>query len=446
MGSQTNRPPTQHTLEIQAEQIRILYRQCPSALIAIAVNAVILGSILWEEVSRSLLISWLVVVSLLTLGRYLLLQAYRRANPAPTEALCWGRWFVIGEGLSGLSWGSAGAFLFPEQSYFHQVLIGFVLAGMSAGAMSYLSSFPGAYTMFLVPAVLPYAARLMVPGGDIAIAMGMMSLLFIVLMRIMSHRVHASVIESLRLRFDNLDLLNELTVAKEHQEAINRELQAEIAERGRAEEALRARTRQLMALTYLGHQVLSRVTISELMKETANLIARTLEVQYVQIWELLSDRKTLLPRAATRWPEALLDRMMTVIDRDTPADSTLVSNEPVVIEDLSLDPRFRKLSLLNEYGLASGVSFQFGSRGNPLGILCVYMEQGRVLTSDDMNFLRSAAHILALAIEHQQTETRMHKLQNELVHVSRFSAMDELGTALAHELNQPLPAVMTYVT
>lgn len=42
-------------------------------------------------------------------------------------------------------------------------------------------------------------------------------------------------------------------------------------------------------------------------------------------------------------------------------------------------------------------------------------------------------------------EKRIAELQNELIHVSRFSAMGELAAALAHELNQPLTAIANYL-
>jgi two-component system sensor kinase FixL len=47
--------------------------------------------------------------------------------------------------------------------------------------------------------------------------------------------------------------------------------------------------------------------------------------------------------------------------------------------------------------------------------------------------------------ERQQTEARLQELQAELVHVSRLTAMGEMASALAHELNQPLSAISNYV-
>jgi len=47
--------------------------------------------------------------------------------------------------------------------------------------------------------------------------------------------------------------------------------------------------------------------------------------------------------------------------------------------------------------------------------------------------------------ERHHTQRRMAELQAELVHVARLSAMGEMASTLAHELNQPLTAVTNYV-
>jgi two-component system sensor kinase FixL len=47
--------------------------------------------------------------------------------------------------------------------------------------------------------------------------------------------------------------------------------------------------------------------------------------------------------------------------------------------------------------------------------------------------------------EHQRTQAQLQEMQSELVHVSRLSAMGEMASALAHELNQPLAAISNYM-
>ncbi|MEM6665678.1 MAG: ATP-binding protein [Pseudomonadota bacterium] len=45
----------------------------------------------------------------------------------------------------------------------------------------------------------------------------------------------------------------------------------------------------------------------------------------------------------------------------------------------------------------------------------------------------------------RETQRRLNEVQNQLVHMARVSAMDEMGATLAHELNQPLTAAMLYL-
>ncbi len=47
--------------------------------------------------------------------------------------------------------------------------------------------------------------------------------------------------------------------------------------------------------------------------------------------------------------------------------------------------------------------------------------------------------------ERQKTEARLQELQTELVHISRLTALGEMASALAHELNQPLSAIANYM-
>lgn len=47
--------------------------------------------------------------------------------------------------------------------------------------------------------------------------------------------------------------------------------------------------------------------------------------------------------------------------------------------------------------------------------------------------------------ERQKTEGRLQELQSELIHISRLTAMGEMASTLAHELNQPLAAISNYL-
>ena len=64
------------------------------------------------------------------------------------------------------------------------------------------------------------------------------------------------------------------------------------------------------------------------------------------------------------------------------------------------------------------------------------------MVSGDQRFFTGFVRDLS---ERQQTEARLQELQTELVHISRLTAMGEMASALAHELNQPLSAIANYL-
>jgi diguanylate cyclase (GGDEF)-like protein/PAS domain S-box-containing protein len=227
----TKPPPTNpHAQEIRAEQIRLLYDQLSSALIATVVVGGLVGYVLWDQVSNPWLVMWLMALGVTTAARVWLLRSYARANPPASEAAPWAHRFIVGTATAGAIWGLAGLFSFHGSSLIHEVFIAFVLAGLSAGGMTTLSSFRGAFLAFLAPAIAPYAIRLTLQKSDMHLAMGLMLFMFIAAMLIISVRHYRSVAASLRLRYDNLDLLDDLAAAAQRLEAKVQERTKELAQ------------------------------------------------------------------------------------------------------------------------------------------------------------------------------------------------------------------------
>jgi two-component system sensor kinase FixL len=69
------------------------------------------------------------------------------------------------------------------------------------------------------------------------------------------------------------------------------------------------------------------------------------------------------------------------------------------------------------------------------------------LAVGEMNIAGAAAFtgFIRDLTERQETQRRLQDLQAELIHISRFTAMGEMASTLAHELNQPLTAVASYL-
>jgi two-component system sensor kinase FixL len=78
-----------------------------------------------------------------------------------------------------------------------------------------------------------------------------------------------------------------------------------------------------------------------------------------------------------------------------------------------------------------------------LSVSPIYDMNGRLIGASKIARDITASKIAEAAL--RESETRLQELNAELVHVSRLSAMGQMATMLAHELNQPLTAIINYM-
>jgi len=68
---------------------------------------------------------------------------------------------------------------------------------------------------------------------------------------------------------------------------------------------------------------------------------------------------------------------------------------------------------------------------------------GEIRSRDGARFFTGFVRDLT---ERQDTQARLQEMQAELMHMSRLTALGEMASTLAHELNQPLSAIANYLT
>lgn len=234
-----------HAEKILAEQVRLLFQQSKSAFIATLLVSVILVIIFWDYAPRNWLIGWLIAQYFLTFIRYLFVLSYFRKTPSTSESSAWGRIFLAGVFLSGIIWGIAGGIFFVDHSALHQLSLVFLLGGMVTGAVTTLSSYKGAFLIYVIPSISPYTYQVITHESEVHIAIILTYYLFFIIMVFVSQHLHHTLTESLKLRFDNADLLNHLLEANDRQNEVNQALQVQIAEKELAENILTRANEQL---------------------------------------------------------------------------------------------------------------------------------------------------------------------------------------------------------
>jgi DNA-binding NarL/FixJ family response regulator/signal transduction histidine kinase len=116
-------------------------------------------------------------------------------------------------------------------------------------------------------------------------------------------------------------------------------------------------------------------------------------------------------RAGVGWQEGFVGRATASASRYSQAGYTLLSDAPVVVEDLRTEERFSAAPHLREHGVVSGMSTIIRGRERPFGILGAHTRERRSFTEDDVSFLRAVANVLAAAIERARAEERLHDIK-----------------------------------
>lgn len=187
----------------------------------------------------------------------------------------------------------------------------------------------------------------------------------------------------------------------------------DITDRRRAEEELVVRTLQQAAVAKLGQTALTKDDLQAIMHEAAESVARTLGVEYCKVLELLPGGRGLLLRAGVGWQEGLVGRATVGAGLDSQAGYALVSEGPIVVEDLRTDRRFGGAPLLREHGVVSGVSVIIHGHERPYGVLGVHTRRRRDFTEADVDFLRAVANVLATAIERKRAEEALLEVKDD---------------------------------
>jgi C4-dicarboxylate-specific signal transduction histidine kinase len=84
------------------------------------------------------------------------------------------------------------------------------------------------------------------------------------------------------------------------------------------------------------------------------------------------------------------------------------------------------------------------AHGEVFGALAfVTLATERIWRKGEIAELKLVAQIVGSAIGRQRAELREEQLRSELAHTMRVATLGEMATALAHELNQPLAAILS---
>jgi two-component system, OmpR family, sensor kinase len=205
----------------------------------------------------------------------------------------------------------------------------------------------------------------------------------------------------------------------------------------------------------LSQFALRESNVDALFERAVNLISETLNAAIVSILEYRAAEKILAVRAGKGWREGIVGQYIFAADWNSQSGYTLLSStqkthhnileyEPVIVNELESEARFKPHPFLKEHGIQSGMSVViYGKDENhPYGVLSAYSKTSRKFSPEEARFLQGAANTLAASIQRLalEAELKLRIEESNAAHRKR----DEFLATLSHELRTPLNVIMGY--
>ena len=207
--------------KVEAEMTRLLFRSSGFGLFSNFALALILVAGTSATHPTSLHVPWLGAIVLVSLGRLGINLAFARAQPPPERLAHWRRAFLVGVGVSGFIWGTAGWLYFDSEQMLPRLLLIFILAGLNAGAARSLAAVPWSYRIYVATTLGPLLLRFSTvdePGGWTLALITVTYALFL----LNTAKLHyADLLRLWRLIFENEELVLTLSEEKARAEAAN---------------------------------------------------------------------------------------------------------------------------------------------------------------------------------------------------------------------------------
>ena len=232
----------------------------------------------------------------------------------------------------------------------------------------------------------------------------------------------------------------------------NAELTREMARRNHSEAelvALKDRLGiELAAMTRL-HDLSTRLLASsELQPILDEVLSATITLQNADLGNvrLYNPQTRTLQLFAQRGFQPDFVTQFGEVDENSVTSSgrALRLRERVIIEDVQTDPLYEPYrEVASRAGYRAQQSTPLFSRGGEvLGMITTHFHKSHRPSGYELQMTDLYALQAAEIIELKRAEDTVRRTREELVHVSRVTTMGELTASIAHEINQPLAAVV----
>jgi len=421
---------------VRAEQIRMVYLHSPTTTGGSLVAGAFLIAVMWNTVSRPILLGWGAALAIHQAFRMVNYRRYLAANPDPAASHYWGRLYILATTIAGCIWGSAGILFYVPESTLSQVYLCLILFGIASLTIPTLSLFAPAFYPLVVLVLLPFIVRLLSSGHVEQIALAVPLIIALVLAITFGRRINRLIDESIRHAFENQALI-------------------EIAQRARleAEQSSRAKSQFLATMSHELRTPLNAIIgYSELMtqhpgryatekaKDPLERILRAGRHLLNLINDLLDMAKIEAGKTSFRYEDVdvaalIRDAVETTRSLAEQTGNTVAVHSPAGLPLLRTDPKRLTQVFLNLLSNA-----------------CKFTERGRVDISiapkliDDRNWIEIAVADTGVGIEREQLDRLFEDFSQGDEAAQRKFGGTGLGLAISRRICRAMGGDLTVVS
>jgi len=213
---------------IREEQVRLAMRQLATMQAASFIVALVLCFIVRNQVPLPYILAWLTLILAVVASRVQLHRRFSRIRDRSFSGKQWTNVYLALAIFSGIVWGLSAFMVYPSDNMALMPFFVLVMASLAAATTVSHSSVKLAPAAWAVPAMLFYAARCVMEGGQIGLTIAFLIVVYLFTIVRYSFTHNSVITSAIALKFENLKLLEEV-------QTVNQMLRRDITERKRAE-------------------------------------------------------------------------------------------------------------------------------------------------------------------------------------------------------------------
>jgi len=210
----------QQSQAILFEQVKILFKAIYYNMTSYLIICGVVVFVVWDVAPHDLVLTWAGVLTSILVIR-VAVHFFIQHRLSAENARAFGRYLVLSAGITGLVWGIGTMLMFQQVELMYQIFILFIIAGLGVAAFASTSIYLPSLFATISGLILPLGIKLFFIDGDIYRGLAIVTLLFVFSLFLFSINLNRSLLESLRLRFENTDLVTQLRFQKEEAEHAN---------------------------------------------------------------------------------------------------------------------------------------------------------------------------------------------------------------------------------